>query len=72
MHMFARRLRAARLAVGFDSVVEFAAAISISPKRYQKFEAGKAMPDPDELIAISRVTARSIDFLVTGKRALAA
>ena len=67
MLMFARRLRASRVAAGFEDLSEFAKAIGIPPKRYGKFEDGKKMPEPDELELIARITQRTIEFLVTGR-----
>lgn len=66
MLMFSRRLRASRVAIGFDTPEDFARVALIEERRYEKIEAGKQMPDPDELTVIARLTGRTLDFLIAG------
>lgn len=67
MVLFGRRLRAARIATGFEVAEDFAHALGIDAARYAQFEAGEADPTITELRSIGMVTGRSIDFLVTGR-----
>lgn len=66
--MFSRRVKAARLATGFDDPAEFADVALIDRARYSKIEKGALMAEPEELAAISKLTSKSLDFLVLGVR----
>ncbi len=69
MRLFGRRLRAARIATGFDHAGDFAEALGIPQDRYDQIEGGEVDPSIHELRTIGMVTGKSIDFLVTGRLA---
>lgn len=66
MGVFGRRLRATRVATGFARADDFARVLGMSPAKYKRIEEGIVEPDLVDLNSISKVTEKSIDWLVTG------
>ena len=69
---FARRLEAARIAAGYETMRDFALALGIEQARYRRWEAAETEPDLHHLQKISRLTGVSLDTLVSGERRTAA
>jgi transcriptional regulator with XRE-family HTH domain len=67
MWKFGKRLRACRIAAGYEKGAEFARAIGSNDYRYRKYERGETMPPFDTLELISQLTKKSLDFLILGK-----
>jgi transcriptional regulator with XRE-family HTH domain len=67
MKLFGRRVRAGRIATGFNSAEDFADAVGMGCDRYAAIENGTLMPDLAELALIASTTNRSIHYMVTGK-----
>lgn len=65
---FGRRLRAARISAGYEEASDFASDLGIESPRYRKYERGEIMPPLDVLDGIVRLTERSLDWLLLGKR----
>lgn len=63
--LFGRRLRAARVATGFD-LSHFAEELGIPVQEYEKIEQGTQAPALDDLVYAARITGKSLDFLLTG------
>lgn len=60
------RIRRARLAAGYDVAARFAAEVGVRPHSLWRYEAGHMRPGTDVLLAISRLTGVSIEWLATG------
>jgi transcriptional regulator with XRE-family HTH domain len=69
---FARRLEAARVAAGYDTMRDFAEMLGIQEARYRRWEAAETEPDLEHLQKISRATGVSLDTLISGERRNAA
>lgn len=67
LRLFGRRVRAARMACGYDQPGAFAAELNVPMKQYLAIEDGKRPPDVDFLEDVARLTGRSLDFLVMGR-----
>ena len=65
---FARRLEAARIAAGYSSMRDFAAALGIQEARYRRWEAAETEPDLAFLQKIAKITGASLDSLISGDR----
>lgn len=63
---FARRLTAARVSAGYETMRDFAAALGSEEARYRRWEAAETEPDLAHLQKISRLTHVSLDVLITG------
>lgn len=63
-----KRIRAARIANGFDTAVEFAELLGVDEQRYRRYELGTAMPPPDIFKTICEMTDRTADFFLFGGR----
>lgn len=63
---FGKRLRACRIAAGFDAADDFAEALNIKPATYRRYERGEVQPTFDVLIDIGRLSGKNLDFLITG------
>jgi len=63
---FGKRLRASRIAAGYDTAKAFAEKLNIEDGRYRQYERGGAMPPPDVLDLICQFTDKSSDFLLFG------
>lgn len=63
---FAKRLEAARVAAGFDTMQEFAGRIGVSPARYRRWEAAETEPPLHLLVKIKHEVGKSLDFLICG------
>jgi transcriptional regulator with XRE-family HTH domain len=68
---FAVRLNAARIAAGYGTMREFAAALGVEEARYRRWEAAETEPDILHLQRIAKLTGASLDSLITGERRLA-
>lgn len=66
MSDFGKRLRAVRIASGYESAAEFAKDLGIGPIRYGHYERGRNFPPIDILASISKLTGKSLDFLLLG------
>ena len=64
---FAKRLRASRIAAGFDSARAFAEAIDVNEFSYRNYELGTRFPALDILDTICNVLGKSADWLLFGK-----
>lgn len=65
---FARRLQAARIAAGYDTMRDFATALGVSEHRYRRWEAAETEPSIYWLMRISHETGTSLDVLISGAR----
>lgn len=67
--MLGRRLRASRIASGFDDPDYFAQFLGVRPQMYRRAEAGTAKGADllSLLIMVGEITNRSLDFLVRGR-----
>jgi transcriptional regulator with XRE-family HTH domain len=65
-HDFGRRLRAARLALGYAQE-KMASALGIRPARYGKYEIGRSEAPFEVLIRIARLTKVDLDYLIAGQ-----
>ncbi|MGB0713852.1 MAG: helix-turn-helix domain-containing protein [Gammaproteobacteria bacterium] len=65
--VFGRRLRAARIASGFQCEVAFAAVAGIKAGHLRKVERGEKCLAPEDVATVARLTGRSICFLVAGE-----
>jgi transcriptional regulator with XRE-family HTH domain len=63
---FARRLQAARISAGYETMRDFAAALQIEEARYRRWEAAETEPDLTHLQKIAKLTRVSLDVLITG------
>lgn len=62
-----RRLRAARIACGYEQAENFAADLNVASKDYVLIEDGKREPDISLMEDVARLTGRSLDFLILGR-----
>lgn len=67
-----RRLRLVRNSMGVYDQKHFAELVGIEPDRYRKIEESKVEPTIEELAELSRVTGKSLDFLILGVSSTAA
>jgi transcriptional regulator with XRE-family HTH domain len=70
--LFGRRLRAARIATGFERPEDFASVLRVEIALYLRLEAGTFVPadlDLGILEDISRLTGHTLDFFVMGRSA---
>ena len=65
---FARRLEAARIAAGYETMRDFSEALGIEQARYRRWEAAETEPDLHHLQKISNLTGVSLDTLISGRR----
>jgi transcriptional regulator with XRE-family HTH domain len=72
MRMLAKRLKIARLASGFNDVESFAHALDMPATKYERFEEALEQPSLDDLRLISKITGKSLDFLISGMARAAA
>lgn len=69
---FARRLEAARIAAGYETIREFSQALGVGEARYRRWEAAEVEPDLFHLQKISNLTGVSLDTLISGEKRSAA
>lgn len=65
---FARRLTAARVSAGFETMRDFASHIGVLEARYRRWEAAETEPDLFHLARIAEATGVSLDILIAGHR----
>lgn len=65
---FARRLEAARIAAGYETMREFAVALGITEARYRRWEAAETEPGLMFLNKIHALTGVSLDTLISGEK----
>jgi transcriptional regulator with XRE-family HTH domain len=65
---FAKRLRAARIAAGYETMADFADRLGMEADRYRRYEAAQREPDLATLAQIAAATGASLDALVAGTR----
>ncbi len=66
MRDFGRRLRAARIAAGYEDAADLARDLGIEEATYRKYERGGALPRVDVLECIVQTTGKSLDWLLLG------
>lgn len=64
---FGKRLRASRIAAGYESASDFARDLGIEAPAYRKYERGEAQPPIDALGRICDLTGKTADFLMFGR-----
>lgn len=64
----ATRLKASRIAAGFETSEEMAAELSLDAPTYRRYERGESVPQIDTLEDILRITGKSADWLLFGMR----
>jgi transcriptional regulator with XRE-family HTH domain len=67
MESMGKRMRASRIAAGYDEASMAAHDLGIEEQTYRKYERGESMPSPDKLEAISNLFDKSLDFLILGR-----
>lgn len=60
------RIRAARVAAGYETAADCAREIDVEPPTFRKWERGESEPTYPQLIKLSRATRHSLDFIVSG------
>ena len=65
---FARRLEAARVAAGYQTMRDFAKELGVAEATYRRWEAAETEPNLFHLRRISSLTKVSLDILVSGER----
>jgi transcriptional regulator with XRE-family HTH domain len=65
--LLGRRLRASRLSLGFEAE-HFADELGLSTETYTRIEQGEMAPPLNALIYAAKITGKSLDFLLTGRR----
>lgn len=66
MRNFGNRLRAVRIARGYQTAEEMAQALKIEGPRYRSWERGGSIPHLDLLEDVRKLTGVSLDFLLLG------
>lgn len=64
---FGKRLRACRIAAGFEQADMFADMLGIEAQRYRRYERGEAMPPTDVLLDMCEALDKTADFLLFGR-----
>lgn len=65
---FARRLEAARIAAGYETMRDFSKQLDVAEATYRRWEAAETEPNLYHLQKISKLTAVSLDTLISGER----
>jgi len=65
---FARRLEAARVAAGYETMRDFSKVLGVAEATYRRWEAAETEPNIFHLQRISRLTGVSLDILISGER----
>jgi len=65
---FARRLEAARVAAGYETMRDFAKILGVAEATYRRWEAAETEPNLFHLQRISKLTNVSLDTLISGER----
>jgi transcriptional regulator with XRE-family HTH domain len=63
---FAKRLRVARLASGYDTAESFAKVLKITAPAYRKYERGETFPDIQMLRDVANITGFTLDWMLAG------
>ena len=63
---FGKRLREARLRLGYSTARDFAASLGELESTVSMWERGERLPRLDKLLLIKRATGRSLDWLLLG------
>lgn len=66
MKEFGKRLRASRIAIGYENAADLARDLDIDPNRYRHYERGTHLPPIDTLSDLREVLGKSLDFLIAG------
>lgn len=69
---FAKRLRALRIAAGYETAKSFAEALAIEPGTYNRYERAEAEPTFESLLLMCDLLKTTPDFLLAGKVSLKA
>ncbi len=64
---FGKRLRACRIAAGYESAAAFSSDLGVQEERYRKYERGQSVPPLDVLQQACAMLDKSADFLLFGK-----
>ena len=67
MTTFAQRLKAYRIAAGWESARQFALHMGIEPRTYMTYERGSAKPHIDRLIVICQALQITPDDVLCGR-----
>lgn len=65
---FARRLVAARVSAGYETMRDFAKELGVAEATYRRWEAAETEPNLFHLRRISVLTKVSLDILISGER----
>jgi len=68
MNAFADRLRSCRIAGGYETAADLAAALNLSDYAYRRYERGEALPPYDRLDRIAQLTNVDFRWLATGNK----
>lgn len=66
LQQIGERLRLLRVASGYESQVEYAEALNISPQRYNHWERGRRLPDLWAIGRICTMTGATSDWIYFG------
>ena len=64
---FGKRLRACRLAAGYEGYQDFAKAVGLESETYRTYETGSRQPKLHVLAKIAEKLDKSLDFLILGQ-----
>ena len=64
---FAKRLKASRIAAGFETARDFARFVGLEESTYRMYERGDRSPAPGDLWTMADAVKQSIDFLIKGR-----
>lgn len=59
-----KRIAAARVAAGYETMRDFAAVLKVTEQRYRRWEAGEVQAPYEILAGIADATGKSCDFLL--------
>ena len=63
---FGNRLKASRIAAGYEDARAFAADVGVKDGTYRKYERGEAFPVISTLEICAKLTGKTLDFLILG------
>lgn len=64
---FHRRLRACRIAAGYDSIATFAKDLGFDEGTYRSLESGAGKMDMNDMVTVARLGGKSVHWLTTGR-----
>lgn len=63
---FGERLKALRIASGFEDAERFAAELGLKPQRYRRYERGETIPPLDVLDLMCKMLDKPLGFILLG------